>query len=367
MSSCKEAGRECAKFDHYLIQQKPFDANPDVAGVGVILATRLSAWFSFAVVLFVYVLEPSWKSGIFDMKVLFLIQSIRRRLAGLFFSREHLTRSRPQLDSSSPQRWRFLHGFGACGQTIIDQQLAIGRGFAACVQTISDQQLAIGIGLLLVSYIQHCSMTQYHFGIVYWLAWISFSVHQLAAQVVRLDARHNALSGAWRGALIFCFWPLLGVSNVIIHNDHFLAVLGLSTQCIWADPARISTAAGWIGLLLEQLIIAWATLDALRSYSKRIKRLIELLKVVLWIVLILVFAIGGILTSNLATILRVFIILLFANIGIDNLQMAAEKSKAMIGSERDWGFGQILPMLLLILPMLSVVQSLEETLGLMPP
>lgn len=212
----------------------------------VIIATLLSAWVSFVVVVIVYLQQSSWKSERLDEAILNLPERIRQTRA----QRKGLPLPSRGHSSDGKSRPRLL------------------KASMACVQSFSDQQLAIGLGLLITSYIQHCSITQYHFYLVYWLAWLSNTIHQSASQVLS-QHQNQASPNVWRAALIFCLWPLLSASLIVVWNDHFLWVLGLSTQCIWDDSSRLK-ASNWVGMIVEQVVLAWSMIDTLSSYSNRV-------------------------------------------------------------------------------------------------
>lgn len=78
-----------------------------------------------------------------------------------------------------------------------------------------------------------------------------------------------------------------------------------------------------------------------------------------WGVFVFAFVLTEIVASNLVNLLRVFGIVLIATVGVANMRRLASYSGEMEGSENEWGFGQIMPMLLLILPVMSIVQSFE--------
>ena len=226
-----------------------------------------------------------------------------------------------------------------------------------------------------------------------------------------------------RAWLIFSFWPLLSTASVIVNNDRHMEVMGFSTQCVFNDSSRITTFEGWLTVIVEQMILAWGVLDTLGSYSSRalclsakaqlmvdwlariptralisfqsttnakrskLKELRDiwtslpwasrttpslvlmraqlvtgacfLLQFSLWAVFWPVFALYEISLSNIVDMWRVFGTLLMATWAIVNLKRLSASSGEMQGNENEWGFGQLLPVLLLILPILSVMQTLE--------
>lgn len=287
------------------------------------------------------------------------------------------------------------------------------KGLVACVHAFSDQQLAIGLALLLTSYIQHCTITQYHFFVVYAASWISTNVHQCAAQVLR-QRKKQVAPNTFRVVLIIVLWPLLAASLIIVWNERFLKVRGLSTQCIWDELFRIP-AGSVFSMLVEQVILAWGTIDTLASYSVTVAgwmkalsfRIISILSApgkvlfrirmyrgqpvqrmqllkpswndalvqpstvsqlqkpaivlegALWGVFILSTLLLLLLESNLINLLRIVGVVTLQTLTIGWTKQRAASSGEMEGSENEMGFGQIMPFLLLILPILSIIQSFD--------
>lgn len=336
-----------------------------------------------------YFQDDTWKSERLDRELIGIPSRLRRA-----FSSQPRTQE-TDLGSSQKPRPRVL------------------KALVACVHAFSDQQLAVGLALLLTSYIQHCTITQYHFFIVYAASWISTTVHQCAAQVLRQQEKQVA-PNTLRVGLILALWPLLAASLVIVWNERFLGVLGLSTQCIWDDSSRLTIRA-WLFMFVEQAILAWGTIDTLGSYSMTVARVSNhlnarvirilsapgkvllrirqfcgqpaqrmtllipswkdsrtqpnttsklrkpavLLEGFLWIAFVLATLLLLLLESNLVNLLRIIGIMTIQTITIAWTKESAASSGEMEGSENEMGFGQIMPLLLLILPILSIIQSLE--------
>ena len=347
----------------------------------------ISAWISLAVALVAYFNDDSWKSTRLDKELITIPMRLRQQFSGKTDHQE--TRS-----NQTQPRTRLL------------------KSLIACVHAFSDQQLAIGIALLLTSYIQHCKITQYHFYVIYAESWISATVHQCAAQMVlrKKEVAPNKL----RVGLIIILWPLLAASLVIVWNGRFLKVLGLSTQCIWDDSSRLSARSAFF-MIVEQFTLAWGTIDTLGSYSvtmsrwmrwsnvwvistlsapgpvlfrirqfrgqpiqrlqllkpswndamaqpstaSRLQKATILLEAGLWIAFVLATMLLLVLESNLINLLRIIGILIIQTLAVCWTKHRAASSGEMEGSENEMGFGEIMPLLLLILPVLSIVQSYE--------
>ncbi|CEI66264.1 unnamed protein product [Fusarium venenatum] len=216
--------------------------------------------------------------------------------------------------------------------------------------------------------------------------------------------------------LVIVLWPLLAASLIIVLNERFMKVLGLSTQCIWDELFRLP-ARSFFFMLVEQAILIWGTIDTLGSYSvtvagwmkvlsarlnfvlsaprkvlfrirkyrgqpvqrmqllkpswndpmaqpstvSHLRRHAILVEVTLWVVFILATLLLLLLESNLINLLRIVGIVTLQTLTIGWTKQRAALSGEMKGSENEMGFGQIMPLLLLILPILSIIQSFDNS------
>src|SRR5204862_2123584 len=68
----------------------------------------------------------------------------------------------------NPLRWRDSHA----------HKYQISRqAFEKVLLMLSDQQLVTGVVILMVAFMKHESLTQYHFFVVAILGWLSYSTH----------------------------------------------------------------------------------------------------------------------------------------------------------------------------------------------
>lgn len=100
------------------------------------------------------------------------------------------------------------------------------------------------------------------------------------------------------------------------------------------------------------------------STASRLQKPTILLEVALWIAFILATMLLLVLESNLINLLRIIGILIIQTLAVCWTKHRAASSGEMEGSENEMGFGQIMPLLLLILPVLSIVQSYEGNTNL---
>jgi hypothetical protein len=273
--------------------------------------------------------------------------------------------------------------------------------------TLSDQQLITGTSILIVGFSRHCVITQYHFNIVYLLGVFSFVTHQSTMMIVAKKLREFHWMRWWRLVAIFGIFALSFVANIVVYNGYFLADYGLVTQCVWSSLPKYYTEEDSLMLALNSVFLAWGlgavVRDTWPEFGKMIRKvlvcvmpLLDLLDPITGLlsprtwryftrrkladaaqagihkkrwwslnlissaVFIIFFSIIQILTSTFFDLYRIWITLYLTTQQVlalrDNASklVAADGSQAMKGNENTWGFGQILPMLLLALPISQI-------------
>ncbi|KAK3368331.1 hypothetical protein B0H63DRAFT_534503 [Podospora didyma] len=175
MSNCSELGVE-------------FQSDPDVAGLGVVLAFLITSWVSFAAALINFLIVedgvPSNLTTHLDKGILKVAKILRDKL--------------PWTPSRS-------HMHEIC-------------------MMLGDQQLVTAASILLVCFLTQDTMTQYHFGIGASLAWASFSTFQSILTIVSHDLQREGCSWMkiWRYAWIFAITAAATFANFVFADRRFL-------------------------------------------------------------------------------------------------------------------------------------------------
>ncbi|KAK7949153.1 uncharacterized protein PG986_010039 [Apiospora aurea] len=130
------------------------EPNPDISGLGVVVAFLLSAYLVLALILGAYCFGALPKG------------LVRRADRQLFFAR------RPEPD----ERWQ--------------------RIFEEVVLMFSDQQLLAGISVLIAAYVQvvNADLGAHHWNSVVYLAWLSSTVRLMSLPVLRERLKRNKLA-----------------------------------------------------------------------------------------------------------------------------------------------------------------------------
>lgn len=286
------------------------------------------------------------------------------------------------------------------------------------VLMVSDQQLVTGTAILSVGYIQHCTITQYHFFIIYLLGFVSCQVYDASLNSLHGHIGRRPAMKLWRAVLMTTLFSMVILNTFVTDHNDFLEYYGSSTQCIWNKfiGARHYHLYN-LDLSLSLALLFWEYLDGIcliyprvfkpirralnilrlllfccQAPHNRIQRLrshceqepVELrhtrvgtqstrasigrktismglfmIQMLLWTLFLPVFTISEILKSDILNIWRVYSALLYATMYIAYTKHDAVFYDLIEGSESDWGFGQLLPLFLLILPVMAIVELFQ--------
>ncbi|KAI1658887.1 hypothetical protein F4813DRAFT_395299 [Daldinia decipiens] len=357
-----------------------FDADPDIAGIGVIAAFLISAWSSLLITSVEYssrhadVFSPY--SG-YAVRLDDLLRSYIRRF------------TRP-----IKKPWTL-------------------QSIQPVVLAASDQQLVTGLAIMAAGYIQHCTITQYHFDIVASLGGIAFNVYQPALYALDGYTNRDPQMKLCRTILMTILFGMIIPSIFAVFNVNFLELYGASTQCIWdnlIDSHHDTTSD--VLLSFNLIVTVWAYIESMRclypTIFRRIPRISNfiltcfegmlhwidkkssqyvqtanstyqlytetqsikafvtlsyhwamytivtiIVRPIFWVIFILVFTFQEIIRSHFIDIWRAYTVTLALIIEVISIKQDAVSSEVINGSENKWGFGQILPLLLLVLPVMS--------------
>ncbi|KAH8433746.1 uncharacterized protein LDX57_011380 [Aspergillus melleus] len=255
---------------------------------------------------------------------------------------------------------------------------------------LSDQQLVTGTAILLVSFAKHKVMTQYHFEITCTLAWMAYAAHDTITVAALGYIRAHPEMRWWRALWISVLFPMLFVSQLVTFHDKFLLIWGNSIQCIWNDMdsgyPRVSLfmlvvlvlmTYGYINTMysLYPEYMSWVEVVGYYvSWAFRLpgklylivksrheaspqpwKRVWFPLKIITYLLFVLFISTYQIVGSTLFSTIRLYIVLIWGTMYLVHLRSQASR-EGLQGSENDWGFGQILPTVLLALIIFGIVE-----------
>lgn len=224
---------------------------------------------------------------------------------------------------------------------------------------------------------------------------------------------------------MFGLYGMGATAQILTYNNDFLDTYGMSTQCVWDNTQGNYSSQNLVLLGINLFILTWGFLavlsllfpgplgwigtvntmakNFLRSPSRLHNKAMEKLgrkrvalaglwrdwrtdtsnittslyimstaiSLLAWLVInfftfflfLLTFTVSEIIYSVLIDIFRIYASLLWGTILLFRFKWGAS-DHGMDGSENDWGFGQLLPLLLLILP---IVAAWEVVYGTQSP
>ena len=265
----------------------------------------------------------------------------------------------------------------------------------------SDQQIITGIAILAAGYSKRCTISVYHYHVVVYLAWMSSSTHLVTLTVLRNFLRKAPSIRTWRIIGMSALFVMLFVALVPTGATSWFAIaLGIipiwpgpgptgsaiiPAQCFWTEKYwagwdsyavlsyflllsnYISRAAAlfasseafftkWLrekpGRLLEKALdrsVRYAMVGAQRKFTLR-----RMPYIVLLATFALALAVYDIYASFFASLIYLLLMLAYGSYQVffPRRQIPTE----MVSSENSWGFGQLIPLLLLALPLLTVLE-----------
>ena len=262
------------------------------------------------------------------------------------------------------------------------------------VLMLSDQQLVTGIAILAAGYIQHCTITHYHFDIVVFLAIMSLSTHLVTLTILRGYLRTSAAVRIWRviGMIVFSIMLCVGIVLTSGESWFYSSREGdpsrRPAQCYWQGQFQKANEIAWSRLVLSLLLLVLSTSRLARLFPsltnlfswwlKRkpgsiLKKLLDRLEIkcaahcgksyirhtfwkalfnLLLALYINLLAIFEIYDSCLIEVLMVWILCVWGS-----RRLFDRRSKVgddIVSMENKWGFGQLVPLLLLLLPLMSI-------------
>ena len=215
--------------------------------------------------------------------------------------------------------------------------------------SLSDQQVLTGIGIQCVGLAKMQSMVSYHFFIIWMLSLLSTCTHIGTLLALVNDFKRDWVLRWLRQFLIFVNLCLSVVSGIFI----LLSVMRdlkptLPIACVWqvqSDGAPSNAAisiVGTIAVIAGQVIFFVLAVWYLHVHERR------------WIKAVQTVGLIALIAMGAGAAVRV--VLLSQAFGTPSVPL-------MDTGERDWSFGQLLPLLLLLLPLVSAVEIMRGNLA----
>lgn len=291
---------------------------------------------------------------------------------------------------------------GKVPQRYLNRKARRVEGLKAFVLAQSDQQLVTGTAIIIAGFMKPCSTDMYHFQFVAALAWFSASTHLASLQLLKDYLIKHTIVRNLRVVVMLMFLVLLLTAQTLGYAPVELTSLAV---CSWSQLANIGPEAR---VLIFEMILFWIVVygsaiahlysltsdvavyrikpaynrlkrmlrikpkkepQALKPRNKKSQRkqpmllaktLFDGLCSVSWLrkvarrTSILLHALQEIKESFLGDIIGLYFIYLLGVLGIIIARWVS--SVQVEGDENEMGFGQIVPLVLLGLPILAVVE-----------
>ena len=271
------------------------------------------------------------------------------------------------------------------------------------VLMFSDQQLVMGLAILIVGFSKTATITEYHFAIISNLSGMAFVVHLLSINIVTADLRRRPEKKWWRAVAIVAVALLSLVSNLPDINVYYLSTYGSPMKCIWTGMTGHITAESMLMVLPFQLLALWGLCAIIGSLYPRVfdlRPIAYMQRTIIWITILprrvhywssrhcqrcsgarmklwmiarkvsyafawCIFVITEVISSRAVDVTRDWALLLVYFLDLLHIR---ERSalQGKLDNESEWGFGQAVPVFLLVLPLLTLCEVYMGAQGSAP-
>ncbi|CBX95309.1 predicted protein [Plenodomus lingam JN3] len=326
---CAESTPDCAA------RNQAVEANLDIAGIGVIIAFLCATCLAFMIAFAVIFLDRYEN----------IVDFFRRRLS----KQEDVYKN----DYTGPRYWRSP----AFWSRVLSKNLL----------AFSDTQLLTGLAIQFTAMLKHCQISVYHFRIVTELAFLTTVTHLLTVIALRNYFVKNRWINLPRIFFMLGNLALLGYTSFVAYSYDLVEVdVSQSLACFFKSERPPFTAAfggKWAALLVgaigghATIILAMYWLDdpnKSRTLTQKTVADKKHQRKTWW------YHVGAtIRTWIVAPVYSIYGIWM-AGDGLRHTQALGRANVDIRGDERDWGFGQFLPVLLLALPLFAGWESFWE-------
>ena len=140
---------------------------------------------------------------------------------------------------------------------------------------LADQQLLTGLVMLIVGYLKW-DITEYQFEIVCDLVWISSTTHFCAMDLLSDYFRRYKGARSWRIVIMILEYLGLTISLVFTFTDHWGSRPAYPARCLFSKtPGHITKTWNIVGLTLNIVVTTWGYIFTIADFfepSDRMKR-----------------------------------------------------------------------------------------------
>ncbi|KAL8714638.1 MAG: hypothetical protein Q9220_001587 [cf. Caloplaca sp. 1 TL-2023] len=103
------------------------------------------------------------------------------------------------------------------------------------VMALSDQQLLVGIAILITGFIEHCSISVYHFALASDLAWFSSNTHLTTLTVIHDYLIERKTLRNWRVMLMLAIFTMMMACTILEGHISWFDSWNCPAQCLFDD------------------------------------------------------------------------------------------------------------------------------------
>ncbi|KAM3516226.1 hypothetical protein MY11210_000248 [Beauveria gryllotalpidicola] len=225
---------------------------------------------------------------------------------------------------------------------------------------VSDSQIVQGIGIQSVALAKMGSLVPYHFFLVWMLSLLSMATHNATLLALVGDYRRDWVLRWLRQLLMFVNLALSSVSGVFVLQvvSRGMSFSTLPVACVWDGDAGaaalgkpppgagVLSYVGTVAVVAGNLVIFGLATWYLHSRRQRWYKTVQVA--------------GLLVMAAVAVGATVRVVLLSSAFGSPSVTLADQ-------DEKSWSFGQLLSMLLLVLPLISAVEIYRGDVQMAPP
>ncbi|KAK3321304.1 hypothetical protein B0T19DRAFT_403858 [Cercophora scortea] len=216
----------------------------------------------------------------------------------------------------------------------------------------SDQQIMVGIGIQSVGLVKASSLSAYHFFIIWMLSLLSMATHNATLLALVRDFQRDRVLRWLRQGLMFVNLALSCTFGVYVLQAKVKGLPStLPIACAWTLQSEKTTVGGldYVGTIVTiagNCVIFVLATWYLQSRRQRFFRTVQ--------------TVGLCLMAAIAIGAAVRVFLLSQAFGTPDVPISDQ-------GEKSWSFGQLLSMLMLILPVVSVIEIMRGEIAVAPP
>ncbi|KAF2161877.1 hypothetical protein M409DRAFT_27605 [Zasmidium cellare ATCC 36951] len=333
-----------------------FPADPDIAGIGVLLSFFVSVTLSFLLAVYgFYFIKGSYVPDQLTTLDIVPAGPVNTLIENLFHDHKPL----------------------------ITREV-----FREVILLFSDQQLINGLAILTVAFCRFESITQYHFAVASCLANMALVVQFIASDILGEFLGQRPEMIWWRASAFVTLAVLSTLTLISCNSKYFLRSFGSEMACLWNKSSGNHAVRLAPDTVVYMILSLWGIIDVLGQYfpvitDNRLFRGVEtwivgclllprryyirmeqsanasiariILRAALRGLAFCIFVISEILGSEALELIRNWAMLLANVIEVYSLRYTASKNGRQ-GNEDTWEFGQAVPMFMLILPLCTLFE-----------